>query len=209
MADVVHRPAPNNPRVAKVIMSFSSDTRVFQNVFHVSAPAPWSSTELSDLAIDYVQWWNSTYKARMSSDVSLTLVQTRKLDPASPLGVDYPVIPPIPGTLANPSVPSNATLTMSWRTGLAGRRFRGRSYVPGIVQADVSTVDSASSPLVNALLAAGTQLITTALRHGVLTIFHAPNVTPSPFDNLFNDVTTVVVENLIDSQRRRLPARGR
>lgn len=209
MADVIHRPAPNNPRVAKAVLSFVSDTRVFQNILHFSAGAPWTAAELEQLAVDIVAWWNLSYRARMSNEVSLNLVQTRRLDPALPLGIDHPVIPPIAGALANASVPSNVTQTMSWRTGLAGRRYRGRIYVPGIVQADITNVDTASSVLTNALLAAGVQLITGAITHGALTIFHAPDVTPTPYDNLFNDVITVVVDSILDSQRHRLPGRGR
>jgi len=206
----VVRPHPNNPNVAKVIMTFTSDTRLFQNIFHVSALAPWTELQLTQLATDFISWWNGLYKARMSSEVSLTLVQTRKLDPLDPLGIDFPVIPPVPGAAANTSVPSNTTLTMSWRTGLAGRRFRGRTYVPAVTANDVTVDDRATSPLVNNLLAAGVQMITAILSHGALTVFHAPGDVPAPaFDNTFTDIATCVVENILDSQRHRLPGRGR
>lgn len=202
-------PAPNNPLVAKVILNYASDTRQFQNVFHVSANTPWTLPQLQQLATDFKNWWDLQLSTRSTNDVSLTLVQTRKLDPTDPIGFDFPVIPPIPGDLAAQSVPSNSTLTLSWRTGLAGRRFRGRTYVPAVSANDVSTVDTASSVLVNSLLVAGTQLITSVLVHGALTVFHAPGAVPSSFDNTFTDVTTAVVENILDSQRRRLPGRGR
>ena len=209
MADVIHRPPPNNPRVAKAIMSYTSDTRLFQNILHFSAGSPWTAVQLDTLATDIIAWWNTFYKVRMSSDVALSLVQTRKLDPSNPLGVDKPVIPPIPGQQGSSSTPSNATVTMSFRTGLAGRRFRGRIYVPGIVATDVSTVDQINSALGNSLLLAGLQLISGAITYGFPTVFHAPNVTPSTFDNTFNDITTIVIETLLDSMRSRLPGRGR
>lgn len=203
------RPAPNNPNVAKVILTYASDVRQFQNIFHVSATTPWTLPQLQQLATDFINWWNLQLRIRQSVDVALTLVQTRKLDPSSPIGHDQPVIPPIAGSILGNSAPSNATLTLSWRTGLAGRRFRGRTYIPGLVGSDISVDDKASSVLVNQLLVAGTQLITSQLVHGALTVFHAPGDTPSTFDNTFTDVTTAVVENLLDSQRRRLPGRGR
>lgn len=202
-------PPPNNPLVAKVIMTFASDTRIFQNVFHVSNVTAWTAINLAQLATDFISWWNGFYKTRMSSDIALTLVQTRRLDPSLPLGVDQPVIPPSPGGAANVSVPSNATSTISWRTGLAGRRFRGRTYVPGITVPDVNANDSITSALVNQLLSAGVALITSSLSAGKLTVFHAPDTVPTPFDNTFTDVTTAVIENLLDSQKRRLPGRGR
>lgn len=203
------RPLPNNPNVAKAIMTFASDTRVFQNILHFSATSAWTSLQLAQLATDLISWWNLAYKARMSNEVALTLVQTRKLDPDDPLGVDQPVIPPSPGTAANTSTPSNATVTMSWRTGLAGRRYRGRNYVPGLCEVDVTVDDRINSTLIASLQAAATSLIASTLSHGALTIFHAPNETPNPLDNTFTNVTTAVIENIIDSQRRRLPGRGR
>lgn len=200
---------PDNPLVCKVSMIFKRDTRNFVNTFHVDKPAEWDLTEMAVLAQDFVDWWNTSYKQPVVDDVSLIQVQVRKYDPVAPLAYDLNVSPPSPGAGTGEPLPGNVTSTVSWRTGLAGRRFRGRIYVPGYSEPSVDVNDLLSSVAVNLLSSAAAALINSALTSGKLTIFHPPKDPPTPYDNTTTDVLTAVVENIVDSQRRRLPGRGR
>lgn len=202
-------PPPDNPDVCKVALVFKRDTRNFINTFHVSKVTEWTLPEMMTLAADFIDWWNTSYKLAMPNAIALIQVQVRKYDPAVPLGFDSNVSPPIPGSQAGAMLPGNVSSTISWRTGLAGRRFRGRVYVPGIRESDVDDSDLISSALVNLIASASASLLTSALTNGVLGVFHAPKTVPSVFDNTITDVLTSVIENIVDSQRRRLPGRGR
>lgn len=202
-------PPPDNPLVCKVTLVYNRDTRKFLNSFHVDKPTPWTLPEMVQLAIDFRDWWDQFLSNPLPGEVALSQVQVRKYDPTAPLGMDLDVSPPIAGGDAGPAAPGNATQTISWRTGLAGRRFRGRNYVPGLGEGQISTSDLVSSTVVNALAAAAGELILGALTSGKLTIFHAPQEVPTPYDNTTTDVISAVIENVVDSQRRRLPGRGR
>lgn len=203
------RPKPNAPTVAKATMIFKEDTRAFENIFHFHKPTAWNVLELTQLATDLISWWNLNYKTAATADVSLTEVQTRKLDPADPLAADVPVTPPIQGTQPGQDVPADATMTMSWRTGKAGRRYRGRNYAVGLPELLRTTDDRMGSTYVNGLAGIAAALIHSILTAGELVVFHAPGDVPSTFDNTWDVVTTAVIENILDSQRRRLPGRGR
>lgn len=183
-------------------MLFVRDTRNFVNTFHVSKPTGWNLAFMQDLAEEVSAWWFDNYRQTSWNGVTLREVQVRLLDPANPLAYDLPLIPAIAGTLATPPAPGNATQTMSWRTGLAGRKHRGRIYTVGMVEADTNNDDSVPSGRTIALVSAGTNLLARLIAMGLsLAIFHK-------VDNTFTNVVTVVVENLIDSMRTRLASRG-
>jgi hypothetical protein len=67
----------------------------------------------------------------------------------------------------------------------------------------VSDDDRFNSAVVAILATAAQALLDMALAQGInLIIYHRDT-------NSFNNVTSWVIENIVDNQRRRLPARGR
>lgn len=155
-------------------------------------------------------WWSNYYKAAVPAVVSLTQVSLRLLDPSNPLAVDQPVSPAEPGTRTGTAASGNVTLTTSWRTGLAGRLYRGRIYVPALSESDVFTNDTVVSAEIALLAIAAAQLISQLATNATpLVIFHRPHLPPHVHDNTATVVTSYVLENIVDSQRRRLPGRGR
>jgi len=195
-------PPPDNPLVARVAMLFGRDSRTFVNVFHVLSPVPWDIAGMTALAALFADWWNDDYRQYSSGEIALEQVQVRKLDPDEPLAYDLNVSPPNPGLGATAPDTGATTQTMSWRTGLAGRKFRGRNYAVGLMEADVANDDSVTSVRTATLAAAAGSLLSRLIISGVqLAIFHK-------IDNTATAVLTTVVENLVDSQRRRLANRG-
>lgn len=203
-------PPPNNPSVVKISLIFAHDTRQYVNTLHVSKAPAWSLADLSELGVAVLAWYNTFYKLALTAGVALTTIQMRVLDPALPLALDMPVSPPSAGTRIGTMEAGNVTSTMSWRSGLAGRAFRGRSYIPGMPEPDVTADDRIASVLVSILANAAQQWVFGALPILVSSgIFHRPGVVPHPLDNVFTPLVTYVIENILDSQRRRLPGRGR
>jgi hypothetical protein len=196
---------PNNPSVARVSMQFSRDTRTFVNTFHNSKtpPADWTPSELVDLAQLYVDWWTNTYRVYASDGVCLQQVNVRVYDPDEPLAYDRYVSPPVCGQQAQAEAPGSATQTISWRTGLAGRKYRGRDYAVGLSDADIGDDDRVSSLATARLAGAALDLLVDLTAQSIaLIVFHRA-------DNTFTGVISFIIESLLDSQRRRLPGRGR
>lgn len=194
--------APDNPLVCKVSLLFTRDTRTLVNTFHVARGSAWDLAGMTNLATLFVNWWNSSYKAYSAAQVLLREVQVRKLDPDDPIAVDMAVSPPSAGTAAGSPDTAATTQTASWRTGYAGRKFRGRMYAVGTTETFTNNDDSVNSTGTTTLTAAAGQLLSNlALAALQLVIFHK-------IDNTFTPVLTAIVENLVDSQRRRLANRG-
>jgi hypothetical protein len=193
-----------------VTLVFQRDSRLFVNTFHVDNAAGWDLTSMGNLATAFHTWYTSYYKVLLPTYVALSLIEIRKLDPAAPLAVDVPVSPPEAGTRTTSGVvPADATATISWRSGLAGRAYRGRDYVPGITLGDITGTDLIASALQVLMSTAAAQLINAmAASFWKLGIFHRPLLTPKPLDNTITQITSYVISNLIDSQRDRLAARG-
>jgi len=197
-------PAPNNPAVVRVAMLFSRDTRTFVNTFHVTrASGAWTVPSMATLAQLFLDWWNNNYKAIAWTGLSLVQVQVRLYDPANPLAYDLTPGTPVPGTVGSAPDPASATLSVSWRTGLAGRKYRGRFYSVGMVEAQSQDNDTVTSGYVISAGSIATALINNlATVSQALVIFHR-------LTNTFTPVLSTIVENLVDAQRRRLAGRGR
>lgn len=194
---------PNNPLCVRVAVIMAHDTRQVVNTFHVEKATTWALTDLVALANAVQTWWNTYYKLMVPAVFSLTQIQVRVLNPAIPLAFDLNVSPPIAGTRGGNSEAGNVSLSMSERTGLAGRKFRGRMYLGGVSETDANANDTVTSALVTLAANAMANLIAGALpANQFLTLFHRQS-------NSFTDVISYVIENVIDSQRRRLPGRGR
>jgi len=194
---------PNNPLVCRVNLVFRADTRHFINSFHVSDPAGWDLAKMQVISNAFKSWWANDYRDNVSNQVNLEQVQVRLYDPSNPLALDDTVGLPLAGLRASIHEPYNVTVTMSWRTGLAGRKYRGRTYVPGLTEDQTNTDDTINSTVVSELAAAAQALLLAiASTTADFIIWHAST-------NTFTKVITFVIDFILDSQRRRLPGRGR
>jgi len=198
---------PNNPAVAKVSFVGHRDTREWVNTFHVhKSTGALNAADLAAIASAFYNWWHNWYRLAFPASIVLDQIQVRKLDPTDPLAYDDTTSLPEGGTAGAGSgilEAANVTQTISWRTGLAGKKYRGRNYIPGILEA-WSSDDRATSVLNTLLAAAADALITTVLGATVydLGVFHLGPDT-------ITDIVTFVIDAILDSQRRRLPGRGR
>jgi hypothetical protein len=194
---------PNNPKVVKVTMVYDCDTRIFNNVMHFERNATWTAADMRTLCDNIKTWWATLYSAACSSTVILVQIQARLLDPTNPLAVDFNVTPTIPGQASGAPAPANVSLTISLRAGKAGRKYRGRIYVPRFSAASLLVTDQVNSATAGILANVATGMFTIgAGTSSALTIFHRSGST-------FDDVNTIVIDTTLDAQRRRLPGRGR
>lgn len=199
---------PNNPTVCKVSLVGHRDTREWVNTLHVQkSTGDMLAADLTNIAQEVYTWWHSNYRAAFPPAIVLDQIQVRKLDPSDPLALDYTTGLPeggsstlSPGTLEA----ANVTQTISWRTGLAGKKFRGRIYIPGIME-ELTTADDRSTSPENAILAAAASAwltISQSLGPYKPVIFHVAS-------DLATTITSYVIDAILDSMRRRLPGRGR
>src|SRR3982751_4850567 len=122
-------PPPNDPRTARVARQVNRDTRHFINTFHVrrSDGGILSSSDLLNMANQFATWWNTNYRPLVTADITGNDVVVTKLDPAAPLQETLPLTGAGTYSSGGPE-PGDVTAAVSWRTGLAGRKYRGRFY---------------------------------------------------------------------------------
>lgn len=145
----------------------------------------------------------------LSNAITLVRLIGTLLTTADALSTVLAVSPPVAGGAVEEPVPSNVAYSVQLKTASRGRSFRGRNYIAGLPGSQVvlNTVSVAERANIVAayevLRVAGDATWTL----GVLSRQHnnVPRVTA-----VFSPVTSVdTADATVDSQRRRLPGRGR
>lgn len=164
-------------------------------------------TDLQDAAGAGADWWANYLKTLFSHD--LTCRQARATDMHVQNGPEF--IEPVntAGDNVGDSVPANAAVAVSLRTDKRGRSYRGRNYVAGFVPADQPTPTTIGTTLASALVDAwvGLNTYVDALGFDLCVVSRQHNGVPTNPAEM-NDVSTIMCDTAIDSQRRRLYGRG-
>lgn len=188
-------------------------SQLVENVFYIKGTEdpdePWESSALANVA-DYLEDWvigsiqpignaNVTYRELYLTDLTTETSPT------------YSRVLGFPGDVSGAAMPGNVTITTTFKTSGRGRSSRGRNYWVGINQ-NLVTGNTVSSTLTTNIRLAYLQLnvqIADAPRvpNHVVVSRRANGAWRT--EALVQKVTSyVVVDNFIDSQRRRLTGRG-
>lgn len=198
-------PVPNTLGVELVF--FNATTGQFaENTLYFVKATDWTVGESDDMAALLTDWWIDNLQALTAATWNLSLIRTTELESASGFAREYPVDQD--GGAGSAALPGNVTVAISFRTAFRGRSFRGRNYFVGLTEAQV-TNDTVVDTTVTALRTAYEVLadlgITLGAQHAVVSRYAlgVPRVT-----GIATIVLSYLVNNTIDSQRRRLSTRG-
>lgn len=197
------------PNTARVELRYTQNDQQIANVFHVEAEAPLTVGDLSNIGSTFVEWWGEHLDI-VSSAVTLREIDLRDLSTASGLGILYNTGLPLTGATLSPPMPNNVTLAIKWGTGLTGRSFRGRSYHVGLCESQVtqSQLESSVVPTILASYNALPSLVTTN-GYTMVVVSRYANNAPRVTGVTTPILNAAYADTVIDSQRRRLPGRGR
>lgn len=198
--------------VANVLQAnvrFSLDGQQIENVLNFAYPAG----DFSDSAdvvwgILDINWWDAL-RETLSTDI--VNVETYMVDLTSASGptATYIAFSNPAGEVPVGAIPNNSALCVTHRTLARGRSFRGRSYISALPESIVTgsrvaggnalVVSDAFNAMRVAASAAGTPFVIVSRYSGGL-----PRVAgvATPVS------VSLVIDNVLDSQRRRLPGRG-
>jgi hypothetical protein len=197
------------PNVAQVEMRFTQQGQQVENVYHVDVPDLVTPAMFDTIAGVFALWFSATVVADVSTGLSLNSVIVRDLQVDGGIAIEHTTGLPVAGHDPQEQAPMNVTAAVKWVTGHAGRSFRGRTYHLGLTHEQYvnSTLTGA---MVNVLHNDYTLLLTETIALGnplcVLSRRHAKAVRAQA---IHTPITGVIIDNTIDSQRRRLPGRGR
>jgi len=187
------------------------------NDLYFSLPGGFILSDIQSLATNLSDWFSLEFASHLSRDWSTVAVHARGLNVPNGFVVDVSPTPTIGGADIE-AAPNNVALCISFRTGVAGRSFRGRNYVPGIPNDQIllNTFDPGWLADVKGgydLLLPGGGALPGGWVWGVLSRFSGVDVNGDPIPRAAGVFTPIVntlfSDSKADSQRNRLPGRGK
>jgi len=205
-------PLPPIAGVYRAVMNYTYDGQECANVLHFThAEMPAPATP-ADMGASLVAWWSANMRLRVPATLVLRSVTVTDLTAGGAPALEHATGLPLAGTNASAQLPNNATVAMSLRTGIRGRSFRGRLYHLGLTEADVTNNALVAANLTNLVgayqLLVGLDSAALGANYALVILSYFANkamrATP-----VATPVVTVTSDGIVDSQRRRLPGRGR
>jgi hypothetical protein len=171
-------PALNTINVVLHIKDANADDNV--NVFYVKNSVAWNLSTMDSMADAFITWFatgdgSTSYQKLMSSVASLQSVGTRDLTTQNSFSLITQTGLPLVGEGVGTAVAAGLTKSITHRTGLAGKSFRGRTFVCSQESTSIPTPENGqydAGHLAN-LIAAFTPLIanvTSALATATLVV---------------------------------------
>lgn len=204
------------PDTVLIEIRMTANGQQVENTLWARATDPYGAPEMTLLGDNILVWWQDEIEPLVSSGVQLREIVVTDMATAS--GPQVSVVPPSPVTGDNTAniVPGNVTMSVSFRTANRGRSFRGRNYIVGLTEDQVTGNDFAAGVTTlfgDAYTALLPVIASSAFEWVVASRFSGVDpVTGDPIPRttgIATPVTTVVVvDNFVDSARRRLTTRG-
>jgi hypothetical protein len=196
-------------QTARITMQFTQQGQIVQNIYHVLNTDGWTPADLEILAAGFDDWWAAYGRNQASTGVQYSTLFLKDLTSPEAVAIEHTPAGPTGGTKAGAQPPMNVTIAVRWRTALSGRSFRGRTYHIGLVESmlsgsTINEVDrlaliTSYGHLLEYINTMGFTMVVLSTRANLL-----PRLT-----GLMTPITGVSCDPVTDSQRRRLPGRGR
>lgn len=195
-------------RCAMLELVFTYDGQICENTLYFVDDVGWTVLKMNSLAAALKTWWDTNIKANVPPTLSLDLIRVTDLTTQTSPGIEYSTGLPLAGTSGGAQLPNNVTGSVTFLTDQRGRSFRGRNYVLGLMEVQV-TGNLLSSGIVAVWEAAYEDLIALAvtLDH-VWVVLSRFSLKAPRAAGVMTPVTGARMNNVVDSQRRRLPGRG-
>jgi hypothetical protein len=218
-------PVLNGLEVGLHFTDVNNDDEV--NVFWVKRSAPWTGALITTMLDAFITWFGTgdgthSYQKLISLTISLSKVTGRDYTTQNGLSLVSQYTLPLAGTDANDMIAAGTTKAVTHRTGLAGKSYRGRTFLCGITDGAVPDPDlgviqgsymtnvvNAFEPLIAAVTAADAEAVLAVVsRYGGVPTVGGKSVPRAT--GISNPVTSFGYSDLnIDFQRRRAPGHSR
>lgn len=197
------------PNTARIELIFTQDGQRVENVFHITYSSFFTTGHLYEAINAFRDWWAADGKGYASSAVKPTLIVAASLQDATAPTVEASLDADPVGTRTSPAMPMNVTVAVGLRTALRGRSYRGRIYHVGLTE-DMIAFSVLLPVYVTDLVANYNALRATLAPYGfALAVLSRVNGGVRRTVGVSTPVESITVDAFLDSQRRRLPGRGR
>jgi hypothetical protein len=201
----------------EVEMRYEQDDQQMENTLYFSLNTAWSVPTMQTHGEEMIAWWAILMAPWVHQNVVLRECYITDLTTiSSPALSVVPLLLTQGADNGNP-LPNNVTLCTSFRTTSRGRSYRGRNYSVGASDNFVDQNTFQPTYLAGVIAAYNDLMPGGSLTRGVWSVVsrfsgvdpttHAP--IPRVAAVVTPITTVVIVDDTADSQRRRLPGRGR
>jgi hypothetical protein len=202
-------PSPLFANTAEFEIRYLIDLQRVENTLYFLSSTPYSLSTLQDACNALSESWITNIMPLLAD--GLFLIETFGRDLS--VGEGAEATTPAPSNTHGAfgvQVSNNVSFCVSFRSGVAGRSNRGRNYLPGIPAAALATANTFDTGWVGDILSAysavATDMSDLGFQHVIASRYHNGVVRPS--GQTQNVTSYLAVDNIVDSQRRRLPGRG-
>lgn len=203
------------PNTALIEIQMSMDGQQVENTLYVSKLTPFEVTDLEELALTVVTWWQEECIPLYPNTIFLSAIKLTSLESETAPVWEEPVNTLNNGTMTGASLPNNNCFTITILTSARGRNNRGRNYITGLVESVVTNNAINGTHITNWLGAYNDLKARIDLLNRFLVVVSRysgtdANGKPIPREEGIATIVTGfrVFDDIIDSQRRRLPGRG-
>jgi hypothetical protein len=201
-------PAPN------IIMTeflYTLSAQQCENRVMVNNLAAVDATALENVAVAAWDWWETNYAPLISNDCLLRAVQTTDLTTDTGGQFVYAPDGTTTGEDTGATMPNETSLCISLRSDARGRSARGRWFVAGLPFIAMLNANEVTSAYASAAVTAlnGLRTAITGLSKDLVIVSYRHNKAPRPGGPVYFTVqSATIVDNIVDSQRRRKPGVG-
>lgn len=100
------------------------------------------------------------YRALAASGLAIAKYSCRSLIPHNTDFYETTLAPSLPGTSGTGPLPPSSAIVFTWRTGIPGRKYRGRNYIPGLNAGQQQGGRVVSTFITNQMANFGNQMLT-------------------------------------------------
>jgi len=189
---------------AKVSLNYSYSGQQCVNTLYFRKLEAWDGDTLLALANDVLSWATASLMPLLHTSVSLTSVHAVDLTEAG--GAEADAVPgtAVTGGTGGYELPNNVAFCVSFRTGFSGRSMRGRSYIGGLAVPQFTDAQHVSATFAdNVTTAFGTLIGLLAATTAKLVVVSRYVDTVLRVVALVTEITTIITNTKVDSQRRR------
>jgi len=192
------------PQGVEVVLKATQNSIPVVNVFHVDAGGAVSESVLTDILAVFAAWIVDFWLPQLHNSYVLNEFVATDISVVDGLQSSIVLTSANQGEITSAPAAGNAACVASFRTGYTGRSFRGRSYVGALANAsllnaqymnvaDQANIGTIFVELIDALQTAGFILsVLSKIADGVARVA-----------GLLTEIAYVIVDQKVDSQRRR------
>lgn len=195
--------------VMKCELVFGQDSTVFENTLYFKKDAAIVGADFIPMGEFLRDWWDDNLSGLISTSTFLAKILMADLTVQNGIGFEFSDTLPINGGEPTDALPLNCAITVKLSTGFRGRGYRGRNYIGGLV--DASAIKSMINTSVGVQIIAAYDLLITQTAMPAFTLCVVSRVL-NGVERAAGVATPVIsasMDQVMDSQRRRLPGRGR